>query len=41
MEKQNKTLPVKDEWETPAIIPIMTIVGVNHRHFYNTYETII
>ena len=43
--------PVKDEWEIPAIIPLMPIVGVNHCypilhmfkimvHFYTADETI-
>ena len=51
MEIENKKIPVKDKWETPATIPLMTIVGVNHCHpilhmfkrmvhCYTTYETI-
>ena len=50
MEKEKKKVPVKDKLETPDIIPIMIIVGVNHHrpilhmskimvHCYSTDET--
>ena len=51
IELEIEKVPVKDEWETHAIIPVMKIVGVNHCvhilhmyrrmfHYYTTDETI-
>ena len=31
MEKETKKNPARDEWEISAVIPLMPIVGVNHR----------
>ena len=31
LEKGKKNVPGKDKWEIPAIIPIIKLVGVNHR----------
>ena len=50
-EKENKKVPGKDKWETPATITLMPLVGVNHCqptlnihkimvHCYSTDETI-
>ena len=51
MKKEKEKVPGKDEWETPAIITLMPLVGVNHRqsilhmskimvHYYTTNENI-
>ena len=44
---QNKIkIPAKDKWEPPAVIPLMTIVGVNNHmpkrmvYIYTTYNTV-
>ena len=49
--KEKKKVPGKDKWETPATIPLIPLVGLNHRqdilhmprimvHYYSTDETI-
>ena len=51
MAKENNKDPAKDKWELPSVIPLMTIVGVNHCltilhmfkimvHIYTTENTI-
>ena len=51
LEKEKKKVPGKDKWETPATIPLIPLVGLNHRqdilhmprimvHYYSTDETI-
>ena len=51
LEKGNQKIPAKDKRETPAVIPLKPIVGINHRipishmskimvHIYNTGKTI-
>ena len=50
-DRIGKKIPVEDKWEIPAIIPLMPILGVNHRlsilnlskimvHIYTTSKTI-
>ena len=30
LEKDHNKVPAKDKWEIPSIIPLITIVGVDH-----------
>ena len=31
LAKENKTIPEKDKWGIPDVIPLIPTVGVNHR----------